>query len=201
MFIRDLKTNSMVVLMYSLLWISTCWLPLMYMLKYFASTKVVLSIKGYKNIDSDEILLKNADVLNDIKDEYTRMEVTYKMNNHTFVYSVLSKEFIWPIEETFEYTWISKAYLVSHTSESDTDVTEVVNMYAGPQRNFYNSTFDFNWIPVIEHSKASELHIYDNNNSCYKIDLATNTEIDDNRLENVCGIKLFCRCSYGFETM
>jgi len=187
---------------------STCWLPLVYTIRRYINHKDVISIVGYKDTETTEsqstlISLTNLGVINDLKNDYTRMRVTFNMNNETFVYCALSQEFGWPVEESFEHSWIQKAYLTNKTL-SPIDVTDIINMYAGPERNFYNSMFDFNWIPEIANSSATQLDIYDHNNFCYKVNLTTNTEINDDNSQSialVCGIKLFCRSSDGFETM
>ena len=198
--------------MYSLMWLSTCWIPLVYTLKRIVNHKDVTSIVCYNTVDAKEcdckyISLNNIKDINEIKNDYARIRVMFNMNNNSFAYCALSQEFHWPIEEKYEHSWISKAVLFDSEKEieSSVDVTHIVNMYAGPSYNFYNSYFDFNWIPEIANSSFNELHIYDNNDFCYKINLITNTEINDtcehDLLEKICGIKLLCRSTYDFETM
>lgn len=193
------------------MWLATCWVPLVYTLKRIVNHKDVISITGYKHVDSDsgtQISLNNLNVINDVKNDYARMKLTFNMNNQTFVYCVLSSEFSWPVEDSYEFAWIKRAHLIYKENteiETETDVTDLINMYSGPQRNFYNSQFDFNWIPEIANSNAVRLELYDNNDFCYKIMLDTNTEVNDTGenglLENICGLKLYDRSTFGFENM
>ena len=195
--------------MYSFMWLATCWIPLVYAMKRIVNHKDITSIVCYKQIDTKEseattVSLKNMDIINELKNDYAKIRVNFNMNNKAYVYCALSQEFSWQIEQTYELSWISQALLVDDNSKS-LDVTHLVNMYAGPSCDFYNSHFDFNWIPEIANSNFNILEIYDKNEICYKINLRTNTEINDtgetNLLESICGIKLLCRSTFDFETM
>ena len=194
------------------MWISTCWLPLVYGLKRYVNFKEVTSIIGYKQTDTQEsdatlISLNNLSVINDLKNDYGKIRLTFNMNNRSFVYVSLSEEFNWPREDLYESQWIKRAFLIDNQNKIDscTDVTYLISMYAGPSGNFYNSTFDFNWIPEVANSSSQILSIYDHNEFCYKVNLKTNTEINDtgtnNLLENICGIKLYCRSADEFESL
>lgn len=194
----------MLLLMYSLMWLSTCWIPLVYGLKRMVNYKNVIKISGFKNLYSNEsvnISIYSIDDINDIAKDYKRMKITYNMNNSTFVYCSTTEEFLWPIDDTYQYTWIQKANLILSENKESVDVTDIVNMYAGPERNFYNTHFDFNWIPEIGETSANILEIYDNNGTTYNINLKTNTEINNTGIESVRGIKLFCRSMCDFDTM
>lgn len=185
--------------------LSTCWVPLLYIFKRYVNHKSVISIVGYmdRQGSGSNISLNSLDVINDLKHDYERMQVTFNMNNKTFVYCALSNEFSWPIKDKYIHTWIRQAFLVSTFNEITTmiDVTDVIDMYAGPQRNFFDTAFDFNWIPEFANTTDNVLNIYDQNDFCYKINLSTNTEINDTGLlESICGIKLLRRSSSDFET-
>ena len=95
------------------MWLSTCWVPLVYTINRYVNHKDVVSIMGYKHVDSKtgtQISLNNLHVINDVKNDYARMHVTFNMNNKTFVYSVLSSEFKWPLDDKYEYTWTYLTY-------------------------------------------------------------------------------------------
>ena len=183
------------------MWLSTCWIPLVYGLKRLVNYKDVVNIIGYKDTNSHgtHFSLDDEKKINTLKDDYQLMKVTYNMNNKTFVYCALSNEFHWPPVETFQYPWIKIANLVNEDNEN-IDVTDLVNMYIGPERRFYDCKFDFNWIPEIKNSSATYLDIYDNDNVEYKIKLSTNKEVGENSLDKY-GINLLCRSSFDFETL
>lgn len=186
--------------MYSLMWLSTCWIPVVYALKYFVNHKEVTGVYGYKNIDdceskACELSLQDLETTT----KYQRMKVYYTMNNKNFAYCALADEFVWPQDDSYQFSWIQKANVVDTSSCDIIDVTESVVLYSGPSHNFYFSKFDFNWIPeVAKHAKThTELHIYDNNNSVYKINLCSNS-CKDPKIENICGVKLYNRFSEDF---
>ena len=174
--------------------ISTCWIAFFYCLKRYVNNKNVTNIIGYKNNDvlGTNLNLKYLNVINYIKNDYERIELTFWMNNKLFKYTALSDEFTWPIKDNYEHTWIYGAYLTCNDNiDTFIDVTNAVNMYAGPKRNFYDCNFDFKWIPEIAISLADQLCIYDKNENEYIIDLKTNETSDSqNLLQSVFGVKL-----------
>lgn len=184
------------------MWLSTCWIPLVYGLKKLVNYKDVVSISGYKDLNGEctTISLDYESDLNNIKDDYEMMKVTFNMNNKTFVYCALSNEFHWPVAETFQYPWVKTANLVTEEG-GNIDVTDLVNMYTGPERRFYDSKFDFNWIPEIKNSSADYLDIYDKENIHYQIKISTNQETNENSIVEKYSITLVCRSSFDFETL
>lgn len=107
----------------------------------------IYEVNGYKMGSLKNKLIKNKNyIFHDGKisfkniNEYQKLLVKYKFKNNNFriilPYTQL-KDFI------FDFTNIEEPKFLSITNDNDQDITQIINEYSGPLRNFYKDKVEF----------------------------------------------------------
>lgn len=107
----------------------------------------IYEVNGYKLYYVKNKLIKNKNyIFHNGKitfkniNEYQKLLVKYKFKNNNFriiLPYIKLKNFI------FDFTNIEEAKFLSITNDNDQDITQIINEYSGPLRNFYKDKVEF----------------------------------------------------------
>jgi hypothetical protein len=135
---------------------------------YFSKNKLekelvileVINLIKNKKISSNEYFLKNKKLILNFNSENDIFKIIFKLNNQKFriiLQSLQLKNF------NFEFNKIEDPKYLSVVNQKNEDITNIINQYSGPLRNFYNNELDIEKLPLDKDFKnSSNFEIIDN---------------------------------------
>lgn len=142
--------------------------------KYFFKENIGVKITSIINIENNKNLTSKFCIKNDllyINDDFNKILVKYQINQEKFRI-ILNKTSI--TKYLFKEYEIKPKVILSAEDQNKNDITNILNEYSGPERNFYIKSIKLEILDILKDKELSNLeyiNIIDNNVDEYLIDI------------------------------